>query len=142
MRSRQYKALKTDFPPLAETLCLAADGLDLQTIQKTASRLKRFLGQQIRDEESRVFPFLSRHIPKLERLIHILLIEHKRLMRLLAGIEKMARSKKPSIRLLRAQIQDFAVLLKTHQWMERRLLVSVAMKLLHEDEKKAIGLLA
>jgi hemerythrin superfamily protein len=130
-----------DFQTLLTNLCYEGKPRRGGNIRRTR-RILGFLNgkviRQFRFEEKKLFPFVVRHIPKLEPAVHLLEAEHEEYKAQLKNFGKYFRNfmKKGDSRDLRETGTYLACLLRHHVRAEKRIFKALAGNLRPEEKIK------
>ncbi len=127
----------------------ASNGKNLKQARQIFRELRRTFHEHSQIEDQRVFPFLKKHIPKVESLTEILELEHEYLCDLIEKFEKdFTQFTEEKNQLKRARIVlemqkrglYLNFLLQGHVHLEIQNLYQTVNRLLKPGERKELGL--
>ncbi len=120
-------------------------GKNVREIGSMIVYFKSELESHLREEERVLFPFLERHMPKLQSLIYLLLSEHQDFRNSLEEMKALVRRLRKngleasiSVWKLYQRGVYFISLLRSHMWVESENLYRVADEELKPDEKRQL----
>lgn len=120
-------------------------GKNIAEINEIVDYFKQELDGHMRDEEKILFPFLQKHIPRLEPMIYLLLSEHEDFRNSIGNLKaalyraRAGASVKPNlIDEIGSQGTYLICLLRSHMWAESHSLYKVADKELRLSEKRKL----
>ncbi len=119
-------------------------GKNLKETGETLALLQRHLTQHILREESFLFPFFIKHLPKVEPLVFFLSSEHKKLKSHLQNFKVLLKISSKTANysnhsLLIEKGIYLTCLLRDHFQEESKILYAVADKELRSDEKRLLA---
>lgn len=119
-------------------------GKNLAAIRSAVAFFEKEVTPHMKEEETTLFPFLRRHIPRLEPVLCLLLSEHEDFRQSLAELKrllsKLNRGGSPfgAIDQIREKGTRLAVLMRSHLWAEQEMVHKTAGKELRPEEKRAL----
>lgn len=120
-------------------------GRNIAEVGSLVSYFKKELAVHMREEEKVLFPFIRKHIPRLEPVVYLLLSEHQDFREGIRSMEKCLRSYRKKHALTPGRLGTLCdrgtyltCLLRSHMWVESSSLYKAADNELSPLEKSKL----